>query len=95
MESARFECEEDVLSNLAPGVCCLVKRVCDLCPHARELHRLGLVEGEEVKVLSKGSCLMLQCGGSRVALDRRLAEKVEVWLIEGTGPSGPEVPALP
>ena len=75
-------CSEGNLASLAPGVCCLVKRVCDLCPHARELHRLGLVEGEEVRILSKGSCLMVQCGGSRVALDRRLAEKVEVFILD-------------
>lgn len=72
---------ETTLAALAPGVCCLVKRVCPLCPHARELHRLGVVEGEEIRVLSKGSCLMLQCGGSRVAMDCKLAEKVEVFIL--------------
>lgn len=79
----RFSSTEplDNLANLPAGVCCLVKRVCHLCPQARELHRLGLVEGEEVRVVSRGACLMLECGGSRVALDRKLAEKVEVWVL--------------
>lgn len=39
---------------------------------------MGVVEGEELKIVAAGKCLLVECGGARIALCRRLASAVEV-----------------
>lgn len=71
------------LSGLPKGSLCLVTGM-DVSKSAavRMLHRMGIVEGEIVRVLSAGDCMMVDCGGSRIAVRREIAHTVQVVLVE-------------
>lgn len=73
------------LSGLARGSLCLVTGMDSRDTVAvRLLHRIGIVEGELVRVLCCGDCMMLDCCGNRIAVRREIAHAVQVVLVEET-----------
>lgn len=66
------------LAYQAQGSTCVIVGLGNCCRANQHLHRMGLVEGECVKVISTGKCMMVECGGVRIALCRKLAGSVEV-----------------
>lgn len=71
----------DTLCQRKAGESCLVIRLNGCAFLVGELRRMGVVEGEELRVVGVGKCLLVECGGARIAVCRRLASAVEVELV--------------
>ena len=75
------QCDESqpcYLSEQMRGTHCVVVGLGGCGSACRKLAGMGLVEGEKIIVLRQGNCLMLECNGGRIALQKSLAKEVEV-----------------
>lgn len=74
------------LACLECGMCARAIRLGMGPDEARRLRTMGLCEGRLLQVVRTGRHVVVRIGGTRIALDRRLAAEVAVDLAEATVP---------
>ncbi len=66
------------LSDVEAGKSCVISGFCGCEKSACELQRMGLLAGDVVRVIRTGACMMIECGGCRLALRRDIGRFVTV-----------------
>lgn len=66
------------LSDVQAGKCCVISGFCGCEKSACELQRMGLLAGDVVRVIRTGACMMIECGGCRLALRQEVGRLVTV-----------------
>ena len=66
------------LSDVKAGKCCVISGFCGCEKSACELQRMGLLAGDVVRVIRTGACMMIECGGCRLALRQEVGRLVTV-----------------
>ena len=70
------------LTDSRPGNILQVKQITAENDDAIRLKRMGICEGREIQIIQLGDPLILRVVGARIGINRRLAEMIDVEMIE-------------